>query len=293
MNKPQLKDTLTSILNADARSDLPSAIACLLAEVRRNQLETTQLRQEFLALKGINEDLLSQTKEMKTEISLLNAKIDPTVATISNEDAGLTQATPVWERKPGRGCSTIDNAVRTSVESAMQEQKHKCEVIVSKVEEKGQDEDLINDVCTKISFAHRPVEVSRLGKKSSSDTQSRLMKVSFATPFDARVFKARYEEARKRKDGSVPDYRMRFGRNEKEQGEYKAHSDLAHKLNEEAKKSKCDESYSLRNNGVIWQYKKSAEGKWTRVPDWSPPVQSGNEEQTLKKSGNEEQPSKN
>ena len=107
------------------------------------------------------------------------------------------------------------------------------------------------------------------------------MKVTFATPFDARVFKARYEEARNK--GSVPDFRMRFGRNKQEQREYKAHSDLAHKLNKEAKESNCDVSYSLRDNGVIWQFKKNEQGKWTRVPEWSPPLQSGNEEQPSEK----------
>ena len=164
MNKSQLKDALTSILNADARSDLPSAIACLLAEVRKNQLETTQLRQEVVYLKEMSEELLSQTKEMKTEISELNAKIDSAVSAAtsnnSNDVAGLTQNTPAWvPQNGGKECSTIDNVVRTSVKSALQEQTHKCEVIISKVEEKGQDEDLLNDVCMKISFAHRPVEV--------------------------------------------------------------------------------------------------------------------------------------
>jgi len=97
MNKSQLKEALTSILNADARNDLPSVIACLLAEMRKNHTETVQLRQDVILLKQMNENLQTQTEELKSEITKLNEKLNPDTSTASSSgDSIIRQGSSTW-----------------------------------------------------------------------------------------------------------------------------------------------------------------------------------------------------
>ena len=45
-------------------------------------------------------------------------------------------------------------------------------------------------------------------------------------------------------------------------------SKIAFRLNEDAKKQKLNESYSLRDDGNVWKFLKKDDGKWTREKNW-------------------------
>ena len=104
--------------------------------------------------------------------------------------------------------------VKKSVKTAIREETCKKEVIIAQAEEKGRDELLIDDPCEKLAFNSKPVDIARVGRKSNERksetnghddaTHHRLLKVTFANSFEARAFRARYEEKRKSNRNDIP-----------------------------------------------------------------------------------------
>lgn len=145
------------------------------------------------------------------------------------------------------------------------------------VEEKGQDTKMVNELCEKLNFQTKPLDVNRVGHKKPESGRHRLLKVTFANPFDARSFRAKYDEKKKTDPGTIPILRMRAGRNEEDQALFKKLNTDAHKLNVAAKSSGQNASFSVREHGVIWKFVKNENGKWMHDREWSNEDHSGNE----------------
>lgn len=149
----------------------------------------------------------------------------------------------------------------------MEEEKCRNDVMISRVEEKGQDQAMISDLCTKLELKATPIGIMRVGHKSKAPSHHRMLKVSFANAFDARAFSARFDE-KKKAGTALPSLRMRPGRTKQEQALFKRKGDEVHKLNKTARDSNANESFSLRNNGDIWRFTKNGDGKRVRDGAW-------------------------
>jgi len=161
------------------------------------------------------------------------------------------------------------DAVKKSVQTALQEERSKCDVIITKVEENGQDEIFVENLCSKITCDAKPTSVSRLGRKTETASHHRLLKVTFSTNFDARAFRSRFEEMKKlRSDEEFSAYRIRPGRSQEEQAAFRRYSAIANRLNKEAKEAGETCSFSVRDNGCIWKFERQPNGKWVHVSDW-------------------------
>ncbi|ELU02920.1 hypothetical protein CAPTEDRAFT_189951, partial [Capitella teleta] len=140
------------------------------------------------------------------------------------------------------------------------------------------DQQYVTNVCKIIHFEGQPTDVVRLGRKK--DGHPRPLRVTFSSPFDARVFRARFVEHRKA-DENADDTKgvnaddskgvhVRTSRNDSEQEKYRKNKDIVRKLNDDAKRADLSNiSFSLRDNLAIWKFEKDDEGKWKRTQDWS------------------------
>lgn len=219
------------------------------------------------------QELKSQLQTLKSEFASLQAKV-------TNEEVGLT--VPNDDEGDGREGDTSWNVVasrrkkkslpdmlRQSVQSALEEEKSKCEVIISRAVESGNDDAFISTLCTSMRSSTKPTHLVRLGKRGS---HPRLLKASFPSSFDARAFIAKYDEAKKDKNEELPNIRMRSSKSGEERAAFTKSSNLAYKLNAQAREAKLNESYSVRDDGSIWKFAKDeGSGAWKRVRDWTPP----------------------
>ncbi|ELT99966.1 hypothetical protein CAPTEDRAFT_200532 [Capitella teleta] len=196
---------------------------------------------------------MTELKEAKEERASLKAEIDG----LKNINEELLAA--INARPPPMAMS-----------AALQVEEHLKEVIMSKVKEHGRDDTVVSDLCKKMDFCSRPTEVKRLGKKPTNDNYRRLLKVIFSSVFDSRTFLSQFNEMKK-EDESLGHIRLRPGRTKEEHEECKKSVAIANKLNNEAKKSENNTSYSVRDNGAVWTYEKNNDGKWSRVADWKLP----------------------
>lgn len=170
-------------------------------------------------------------------------------------------------------CTTSDtifaDVVRDTVKSTIHDEQLKSELIIGNVDDNGKDTDFMADLCEKMDCRVKPIDLKRLGNKSTN--KKRLIKASFPTAFDARAFKAKYAQIKKTTDADIPSIRVRQSRSKEEQTKLRTVIKLAQHLNKTAKESNANHSFSLRDNGEIWKYAKDDEGKWSRDADWVAP----------------------
>ena len=157
----------------------------------------------------------------------------------------------------------VAEVVRSTVESAMNNTDAKKELILIGVQE-GDDQHFLSELCNKMDFASDSPELVRIGHKA--DGRKRLLKLTFPSNFDARKFKAKFDQLKSEKK-DIPNIRMRLGKTKQEREMYARNKQTAKKLNEDTKDTKC--SFSLRENGSIWRFVKGDDGKWKRDRDWS------------------------
>ena len=135
---------------------------------------------------------------MLQENKNLHEKID---ALVISRESNPASASPSTELPT----PTFAEMVKDSVKTAFRDEKCKREVIITSIEEKGNDEAVVAGLCDRFQLPNKPTEVMRIGskKKSSGEGQEnvatpstskkqRLLKVSFPSPFDARAFYSRY-----------------------------------------------------------------------------------------------------
>ena len=112
---------------------------------------------------------------------------------------------------------------------------------------------------------------TRLG--NAPGDRPRPTKVTFASPFDARLFLAKFDNASK-SDGAevgaiLKDTRCRPCRSSEEQSRHKLLISQMKQLNKDSKEAgRTSESFSLRNSGEIWKFTKTDNNKWRRDADW-------------------------
>lgn len=166
-----------------------------------------------------------------------------------------------------------DDVVRQTVQSTLAEQNSQAEVVISGVEERGQDTAFIHELCAQMNFSQKPVSLNRVGQKPKDG--HRLMKVSFPSQFDARAFKSRYNQLK----NDQPDaykLRMRPGLTAAQRKIFNQKKKLAQDLNSKATADNASYSFSVRENGDIWKFVQSEDGKWRRDSDWREPETSKN-----------------
>ena len=140
------------------------------------------------------------------------------------------------------------DVVRETVKDTLYDVKVKSQLILSTVKEEdgmGKDAEYMTVLCNKLNHKTQVKHITRIGKKTANS--HRLMKVTFETEFDARSFKARYEEM-KLEEG-IPKLRIRPCKTRAEQAVYNKLKTVASKLTDEAKKQNEPYSFSVRDSG--------------------------------------------
>ena len=260
MKKDELREALKEVLfakdsskeNSESGSESSSdEIGAILSMLRT-------INDEVKELKTAKCTLLTEVRDLKAQVTALQNKPCPSCAnagSASSSNAPIGSATS----------KSFADAVRRSVHSALKDDQAKNDVMISKAEENGRDQEMIAEVCDKLNFTNKPVEMRRLGARK--ENYQRLLQVSFSNHFDARTFRARFEE-RKKVHSDLPHWHLRFGRTEEEQSNFVKTSKLAFKLNKDAKDAKLNESYSLRHDGSIWKFVRQEDGTWKRDKQW-------------------------
>ena len=137
------------------------------------------------------------------------------------------------------------------MQSVIEEEKVKSDVIVSDFRDSNRDIADVEPLCTEVGFSSKPISVQRLGKSpigksTEQPVRPRLLKITFKTPFDARTFQAKVEEAKKSETLSQSTLRCRPGRTKEEQTKFTKLKSEIYKLNQSADTSV--ESFSLRQD---------------------------------------------
>ena len=181
---------------------------------------------------------------------------------------------------------TLADVVKTSVKSALGDEKTKNDVIISAMPENSKDQEDVEVLCNRVQAVTEPCAVTRLGKSKANSDHPRLIKATFPSQFDARAFLARVDEKQKKGDQTISKIRARPGRTRDEQARHLKLSKRVYQMNQEAKEAELNESYSLRRNGEVWKFTKTESGQWKKVPDWSfsPDISDSGNEMQLPKS---------
>ena len=221
-----------------------------------------------LTLAAVKTLITEQTKTLVDEIKSLRAEVASLRASLDS-----VQDTRPSPSDPGDGKRSLAEVVKASVQSAMQEECVKKDIVLNLVEQKRDLADMDN-LCEKAQIVVKPSSITRLGKPKAD--HSRPLKASFPTPFDARTFMAKVEAYKKTAgdDNSLTKVKCRPCRTREEQSRYAALRNQVFKLNEMAKSGGA-ESFSLRNNGEVWKFIKKDENwirdaKWAFTPSISP-----------------------
>ena len=213
-----------------------------------------------LTLAAVKELFEEQTKALMKEIDDLRKEVTSLKEKLSEKDADASFPPLPTSNK------TFADVVKTSVESVLQQEQVRNDVILVNLKDDKKDTESVDNLCNEIGCASKPVATQRLGKEK--DNKPRLLKATFQTPFDARTFNAKIDEAKKSGSFSQPRLRCRPGRTREEQTKFSSLATTAYKLNMKAREDDADESYSLRPNGRIWKFAKNENNQWRRVTDW-------------------------
>ena len=236
----------TGIWNCFTCRMMPSLISDLVQTVNSLKQEVSSLSLKYNELKAQNETLVTI--------------IDAQSKKESASDPSPTVSTP--------DPCTYSSVVASSVRTALRDEKARNDVIISRIKESANCQDTIRSICSKIEYAGLPNDVVRIGRKKEG--RDRPMKVTFATSFDARRFCSRLNE-KKGDSEDISEIRVRLGKTKSELDLYMKNKNIAINLNKEAKEKNENVSYSLRDNGEIWKYKKQDNDKWIKEADWAAP----------------------
>ena len=234
----------------------------------KNQLAAVQNRATDDAESNSSPGRPSFADIVREEMTSLKADLVAPRCNCSSSPANVA-STP--EISHSNKAKELEKVVAASVKTALREDKARCEVIIEKLPEKKRDSEHVSEICTKLNVSSRPTYVSRLGKTPGD--RPRPTKVTFASPFDARLFLAKFDEASK-SDGVevgaiLKDTRCRPCRSSEEQSRHKVLISQMKQLNKDSKEAgRTDESFSLRNSGEIWKFTKTDNNKWRRDADW-------------------------
>ena len=266
MRAAEMKRLLLDLASASDNDDKTSdPVSTMLDTVK---LELTNILEEVRLGKEERDNLKDEIQTLKKEIEDHRQEAKLNQESLLKEIRDLKEhVSKPCTTAPTQSEATYADVVRSSVRSVIHDEQCKAEMIFSSVEEKGKDREFIANLCDKMDLQTKPIEISRLGRsKPPSTDRPRLLKVTFQTAFDARTFRVKYDEV-KGKEG-IPSHRLRNGRNKDQQALFKKNSAIAHKLNEDARKSGSNASFTLRDNGEVWKFSKQEGGMWIREEQW-------------------------
>lgn len=242
-----------------------------LADFRTKLL--SDIKEEFTKqLEELKSIIINQTVEinnLKSEIGIQAERIEQL------EHKKLADIHKIPLNSNSTTEPTFADVVRHSVKSVLQDQLSHKEVIIFKLKG-GQNESdsvLFSNLCEKIDFPIKPLNLQRLGPKPGVPQNSaapRPLKATFSTSFDARALLSRFNQAKHNDPGNFSNIRIRLGKTAEEREIFVKNIKMAQELNNEAKEVKANHSFSVRDNGEIWKFQKNeTTGKWARVRDWS------------------------
>lgn len=223
-------------------------------------------RLKFSSLTEVAE-LKNEVQQLKDQMSQLLSKMDALMNSCKESHAADISAAP--GNLADSGSATFADVVKKSVQSVINDDKTKNEIVISKVDEGRDDHAFVVELCKKVNFEKTPNNITRLGRKK--DGHHRPLRVTFSNPFDSRAFRARFAEHTKDKNSGLNNLQVRPCRNAAEQETYRKNKAVVQKLNNDAKQSGApvNVSFSLRDNCAIWKFEKCDDGDWRRVRDWT------------------------
>ena len=268
LNKNDMKKAMLTLLNKEAekinKAEMKKAFLALLKMENPNDATSesttntlTKIEQSMGTVEHQLSTLQSQMQDMERKISISNA-LD---LNASSENDPNEWSNVVRSKK------NLSGVMRQSVGAALQDERCKQDVIVSRADEQD-DTKMVADLCKSLDFRTAPTSHRRLGQ--AKDNTPRLLMLSFGSSFDARAFKSRFEHCKAEKKDGLPNLRLRLGKTKEERVLFKHSAKLCHKLNQESK-AQGNESYSLKDDGSIWKYIKADSGTWKREKSWTPP----------------------
>ena len=230
MTKDELCKALAVLL------PVPETLTKIMDELRKVREGRDALQAEVLQLKESYETLQNEHVAMKQELlndlQIVKVKLE----TIEEQLSKNTPACPIGNSASNATAAApgpvLSEVVSKSVKSAIQDERAKNTVVVGRMKECVDENKAIEEVCEKIGFQSKPTDVLRLGKKR--ENHNRPLKVTFACPFDARTFCSRLTGAKSDHE-DIADLRVHVWRTKEEHAVHKKSSDLAYKLNQQAR----------------------------------------------------------
>ena len=235
-----------------------------------NDLKSLNL--EFTTYRETTKATIENLNEECTQLKMQNQELQTSIKSLT-ESAKSNITRPISDPVVP---DTYAKAVQSSVRNALLDDRARSEVIVSRINETSDAHEAIRNICSKVNFVGNLSDVRRVGKKT--DGRDRPLKVTFGNPFDARTFCSRVDGSKEEHE-DIAELKVRLGKTKEELVKYKERKEIAKKLNEKAKEENIEQSYSLRDNGEIWLYKKKSNNKWVRDSEWSLPAEHPNEQQ--------------
>lgn len=252
------------ILLPQLLADMTVAHSKLQTEMQTisNDMQTMSAKQCEMECK-MNE-IINECATLREENKNLLAKLEHA---LSNSDA----ASSADAHKPADVNSASNSwtqIVKSSVRSALQDEQSKSEIVLLQMPEKKNDSRDIQTLCSKLKISVQPSAVVRLGNDEKK--APRPVKVTFSTPFDARIFLTKADELKNDEDDCIKKIRCRPCRSRDEQTRYLKLKAETKKLNDKARADGVHEteSFSLRTNGQIWKFARMEDGSWKRVTEW-------------------------
>ncbi|ELU12658.1 hypothetical protein CAPTEDRAFT_210230 [Capitella teleta] len=182
-------------------------------------------------IKKQTETFIAEITSLRDEVAAFKAQLAATNLTSS------PQSTPAQP-------SSFADVVKTSIRSALEEDRAKQEVIIQRLPENTRDVADVHEICARAEVIVKPTAVTRLGK--SHPNRPRIVKVTFPSTFDARTFRSKVEESKATISDSFPNICCRPARTRDQQARHKTLGPEVYKLNQNAKSGL--ESFSLRPN---------------------------------------------
>lgn len=272
MTKAELIQLITDSRSHDTGDTIPKSVDDHSGDQNVNDFSslTNQMMAMFKPMLDASLNQLSaQLKDTQAQLVDLQAKMDAFTSAQQCLSPESDWATVVGKKKKDK---SFPEVLRQTMSTALHEERTKCDVIISGAPEGDNDTNFIADLCQTMNFDMNPRNQQRLGTKGE---RPRLLKATFPSPFDARTFIARYDQKRRENTENLPKLKIRSSKTKAEQAAFSQGSKLAFALNKKAKDDGLPESFSLRDDGSVWKFVKSENGRWRREDDWVPP--SGNQ----------------
>ena len=245
-------------INTMKKDELKSTLTKLVKQIK--ELKCTSNDHDSSGLVTILQEMRSETMDLKKQMVEMQKKM------VSPDLSHALNPTPAEASGPMN--QSLAEVVRETVKSAIDDEQAKSQLILSRISEDANAQQIVNELCDQINFSPKPTGMMRIGRKSPG--RQRLLRVSFPSQFDARKFKSSFD-AMKKDNADSSNIRVRFNRTKEECKRWQKSSDIAYKLNKEAKDAGAAYSFSVRENGDVWKFTKSDDGKWRRVKEWKPP----------------------